>query len=167
MDKPGAEARLARVVAERMTALPAEALERLPDGELSNLLDALEYFVPQVLRQDHPEWQRESLDGFLIGRARKSTKGSVSLTGLAILISDQTVTPFHVDLHPDPDGSLERAEVLLGERAGGQMGISGPPCTSAAVPGLLHDLMQRVSTVDWVFRSTYIRGSLNRPGFRS
>ena len=164
VEKPGGAARLARIVAERMTALPAGALERSRDGKLSNLLDALEYFVPHVLHQEHPEWQWESLDGFLIGRAKKSTKGSVSLMGLAILISDQAVTPFHVDLHPAPDGSLERAEVRLGERAGGAMGISGPPYTSSVVPGLLHNFMQRVSTVDWVFRATYIGGSLNRPG---
>ena len=112
----------------------------MSDTGLSGLLDALELFVPQVLREDFQEWEMESLDGFLVAEAKSNPEGAFSLVGLAILISDQTVTPFHGVFRPAVDGSLERADVLLGERGGGgALGISGPICTSASVPSRLDD----------------------------
>lgn len=62
----------------------------MSDTGLSGLLDALELFVPQVLREDFQEWEMESLDGFLVAEAKSNPEGVFSLVGLAILISDQT-----------------------------------------------------------------------------
>lgn len=151
-------ARLAAAVAARASRLLAEGPERsVSDARVSALLDALELFVPKVLSLDFHEWEIESLDGFLVANATNGAEGSVSLAGLAILISDQTVTPFSVALHPGADGSLERAEIRLGERGGGALGISGPICTAASVPSRLNDLLPRLSDVDWVYCATYVR----------
>lgn len=150
--------RLAGVVATRMSGLlTGGSAGSTPGAGLSALLDALELFVPQVLREDFQEWEVESLDGFFVAEAKKETEDSVSLVGLAILISDQTVTPFCVCLRSTGDGSLERAEVLLGERGGGALGISGPDCTSASVSSRLESLLPRLSQIDWVYRATYTR----------
>jgi hypothetical protein len=126
-------------------------------------MDVLELFVPQVLREDFPEWESESLDGFLVADLQASAEGAVTLAGLTILISDQTVTPFCVALHLAADGSLGRAEVLLGERGGGALGISGPICTAASVPSCLEGLLPRLSHVDWVYRAAYFKRDVPPP----
>lgn len=150
-------ARLAGVVAERMPGAPTEGARGLASGaRASALVDALELFIPQVLPEDFPEWERESLDGLLLADAR-ATSGGVTLVGLAILISDQTVTPFHVAFHLGSGGSLGSAEVLLGERGGGALGISGPICTSPSVPHCLEGLLPRLPHVDWVYRAAYVK----------
>lgn len=156
MDNGDNLVRLAGIVATRTSeALRENSPGAGPDTRLSALLDALELFVPQVLRTDFPEWEAESLDGFLVAEAKKTGERLLSVAGLAILISDQTVTPFQVVLHSALDGSLARAECLVGERGGGVLGISGSVCTAPSVPRQLERLVQRLSTMDWVYRATY------------
>lgn len=158
-------ARLAGVVAKRMASLQSGASGGSRSAmELSGLLDVLELFLPRVLLQDFAEWETESLDGFLVARAETGTKGFVGVAGLAILISEQTVTLFQVGLLTGRDGSLQRAEVLLGEPGGGPLGISGPVCTSSAVVSLLDGLVPRLSQVDWVYRSVYVEPSVRHSG---
>lgn len=157
--------RLAGVVARRMSRVTTEDARSLESSvELSALMEVLELFVPRVLREDYPEWELESLDGFLVSSFQSSAEGLVTLAGLAILISDQTVTPFHVALHPAADRSLGRAEILLGERGGGALGISGPICTAASVPNRLERLVPRLSHVEWVYRAAYIKRDGQPPG---
>lgn len=150
-------ARLAGIVADRLSLLLIDG----PVGgrsctDLSALLDVLELFVPQVLRREFREWETESLDGFFIAEVGQSSDRTVSLVGLTILVSDQSLTPFHVGLHLATDSSLECADILLGERGGGVLGISGPICTAASVPSLLEGLPLRLSHLDWVYRATYV-----------
>ncbi len=164
MGRPEALIRLAGVVAERMPgASTDDAGDSASSARTSALMDALELFVPQMLREDFPEWEAESLDGFLLANFNASADGVVTLVGLAVLIGDQTVTPFCVALHPALDGSLDRAEVLLGERGGGALGISGPICTDASVSRRLEDLVPRLSSVDWVYRAAYTKREAPRP----
>lgn len=151
-------ARLASAVAARMSGpLHTENTRVVDDPGLPGLLDALELFIPQVLREDFSEWKTESIDRFLIAGAERDTEESLCLFGLAIIISDQTVTPCQIHLRRSADkSSLEHAEVLLGEPGAGVLGISGPPCTeSASVRRLLDGLSPRLRTVNWIYRGTF------------
>lgn len=120
----------------------------------SKLSLILERFIPQLLRQAHPEWEKESIDGFFFSRTRKTDETSAELVGTCILISDQTVTPFTLDLTVAHDGSLRPVRVRLGERGGGPLGISGPVCTSSAANKLLLGLVARLDRIKWVYIAT-------------
>src|SRR5580658_5773249 len=62
------------------------------------LLGGLEYLLPHILAEIHPYWKGESLDGFNLAEAKKLDRDKAQLRGLCILISDQTVTPFHLQI---------------------------------------------------------------------
>ena len=83
----------------------------------------IEHFIHGVLREIHPEWRSESLDGLLPFVARKVGDAEAEIFGLAILISDQTVTPFHVRLQlAVANDEVSWIECRLGERAEGGNG---------------------------------------------
>ena len=80
------------------------------------MLSGLEFFIPQVLAEIHPEWKHESLDGFYPVVARKTGEGEAEIFGLCILISDQTTTPFHLRLQSSPSSDeVSWLECRLGE----------------------------------------------------
>lgn len=98
--------------AEQVTAKSLSSiLNSLPIGgcipesaEFQEALSALEYFIPEVLREVHSEWEQESLDGVIPAGAEKTGERSISLFGRCILISDQTTVPILVELQVNPDG---------------------------------------------------------------
>lgn len=71
-------------------------------AEFRDLLSTLERYLPEVLREVHPVWARESLDGVYSELARKTGECEIELAGLCIFISDQTLTPLHVRLQISP-----------------------------------------------------------------
>lgn len=123
----------------------------LPIDPSAELLEILEFLIPGVLRLSHPEWQDESIDGFRISSATKTTELSAEMTGTCILISDQSVTPFEFDLELSRNDGFESIRIRLGESGGGPLGISGPSCTSDAAKRLLIGLNSRLDSVDWVY----------------
>lgn len=113
---------------------------------------SLELVLPQVLRARYPEWATESLDGIFVARATKTGKGSVEFVGTCILISDQTITPFLVELRLSPAAdAISSIRLMLGEPGGGRLRISGPPCNSRDADRLLALLISRLDAVDWVY----------------
>jgi hypothetical protein len=110
-----------RVVTNVLSAI----LSGVPDGcdishcePFAELLAALEGFILQVLREAQPEWEHESLDGVLPVFARKTRDGEVEILGLCILISDQTLSPFHLRLELAASGEeISWLECRLGERS--------------------------------------------------
>lgn len=113
---------------------------------------SLELFLPALLRPRFAEWARESLDGFLISKARKVGPSAVELSGLCILISDQAVTPFCAYFVVSPDGcSISAYRVRLGEAGQGALGISGPDCNSSGAKRLLDGLGGRLKNIRWVY----------------
>lgn len=115
---------------------------------------SLELVVPGLLRQRHPEWSKESLDGIFVARAIKTAAEGAEFVGTCILISDQTVTPFLLTLEiraaDGPDVTLD-ARINLGEPGGGSLGISGPPCNSRDADRLLSGLVDRLDDVAWSY----------------
>lgn len=115
------------------------------------LCDILEFLIPRVLGECYPEWQKESLDGFFISSAVKKSEVSAELMGTCILISDQSVTPFRLDMSLSTPPASLRLRIRLGEAGGGALAISGPAVTSKAATDFLGALDRRIETVDWVY----------------
>jgi len=126
----------------------------VPISSSSDICDTLELLVPQVLRVARPEWERESIDGFDFSHAVKRGVASAELAGMCILISDQAVTPFRLDLTIADDGSLRSSSIRVGEPGNGPLGISGPACNSRAAAELLAGLDARMDRIDWVYSAT-------------
>jgi hypothetical protein len=90
-----AEARASGSLRILLADLPVGA--SIGDSEqLRDFLGSLEFFLPAVLQEIHPEWKSESLDGFLIHSAQKTGDQEAEFIGHCILITDQTTTPFHL-----------------------------------------------------------------------
>lgn len=102
----------------------------LPDRELlvsqecRLLLSGLEVLLSALLRRkfDAREW--ESLDGILPARIRTSPTG-LDIVGLAVLISDQSTTPIHVELKSEAGTIALFGQ--LGEPGSGELGLARVP----------------------------------------
>jgi hypothetical protein len=143
---------------ERLAASQLAArLEGLAVGSLlsvdssSDLCDTLELLIPEILRLEHREWEKESIDGFFFSSAVKSDERSSELAGTCILISDQTVTPFALNVSLTETGMFRSFRIRLGELGTGPLGISGPACNSRAAQEMLFALNGRLDRVDWVY----------------
>lgn len=118
----------------------------------ADICASIELFLPKLLRVEHPEWERESLDGIFVARAVKTENLAAEFLGTGVLISDQTVTPFMVRLKLTPSTkSFESVQIRLGEAGGGHLGISGPSCNSPDAGLLLSTLRTRKNEIRWVY----------------
>jgi hypothetical protein len=88
---------------------------------LKSVCSALEHYLPAVLREVHAEWRHESLDGVFCELACKTGRREIELAGLCILISDQTLTPYHVRLRVAEADEIEWLDCRLGEIRNGKM----------------------------------------------
>jgi len=116
------------------------------------LCDSLEIFLPRRLRERYPEWEKESLDGIFVARAIKTGARRAELVGTCILITDQTLTPFVVDLEvAEPNGPVTVHRLRLGEPGSGPLGISGPEANSKEAERLLASVVGRVDDIAWSY----------------
>src|SRR5262245_546353 len=98
-------------------------LAGLPDGAtigdspgFRDALSGLEWFLPTVLAEIHPEWTGESLDGIYAHVAQKTGEGEAEILGLCCLMSDQTLTPIHLRLRVSTTADeVSWLELRLGE----------------------------------------------------
>ena len=94
-----------RRVCERLGTLLQEHAVGDSLGDLFSARDltaSFEFFLPEVLREVYGEWRHESLDGVCPRIFRKIGDREAELLGLAIFISDQTLTPIHFQLQLSP-----------------------------------------------------------------
>lgn len=132
--------------------------EDVPDGgsvreseHLQNLLDGLEYYLPEVLRRTYLEWEHESLDGFYPLVVRKAGDAGIELFGLAIIITDQTTTPIHVFIQADVAGhEVTWLALQLGEKGEEGM-VRNPWQTKIRTDKLVNSLDGRLGTFEWVY----------------
>src|SRR5439155_15185248 len=118
-----ASARLAAELDRLLSGMPVGAHPEVPPS--SDVCASLELLLPRVLRPSYPDWEKESLDGIFVARATKTGSVTMELVGTCILISDQTVTPFVVDLEVVRATDVGHARVtrlLLGEPGTGPLG---------------------------------------------
>ena len=83
---------------------------------------SLEYFIPAVLREIHPEWRHESLDGVSPANATQTAIHEIEIVGTCIIISDQALVPIHTCFRVSAAKDvLESMQCKLGELVGGKM----------------------------------------------
>jgi hypothetical protein len=124
-----------------------------PDS-YSDVLRSLEYFLSTLLREVHDEWQHESLDGIYPWWFRKTGDREAALLGLAILISDQTLTPLYVQLQLSPTWDrVAWIDLRLGERT--KTGCRRVPYGDASVPRLVSHVSERYESLDWFYQVGY------------
>jgi hypothetical protein len=133
-------------------------LEEIPVGaeineeQAADLLGTLEYFLPLRLELDFPEWRGESLDGFYFAKAEKTGNGTARFIGTCILISDQTMTPFFLELSLTASGDdLASIKLFLGEKGGGKLGISGPGWGTKGAWKLIENIPYRLDSIRWSY----------------
>jgi hypothetical protein len=67
------------------------------DGQpLRDALRPLEHYIPKVLREIHPEWEDESIDGIFPYLVTKTGDNEAEIIGLCILLSDQSLVLLHL-----------------------------------------------------------------------
>jgi hypothetical protein len=151
-----AEAKTAKALRTllRNRRVDADILSELPERDYAyfDFLHGLEFFIPEVLRGIHAEWDCESLDGFLLHTFRKWAENEAELFGLCILISDQTVTPIHVQLQIcDALDEVSWLECQLGEM-GTQGMIRTPYHERAAASARICARGNSPDRIDWVYK---------------
>jgi hypothetical protein len=137
------------------------ALAPLPVGaniestdEFRYVLGALERYIPEMLRELHPEWEDESLDGILPAVARKPAPNEIELIGECILISDQTLVPVHLRMQvADDNDEICWLECRLGERVEGIM--KRVPYKRSYAIGRTMDAVAGVRRLDWFYAVTF------------
>lgn len=103
----------------------AVELSRLLDGlsigarievpHAADLCSIFERFLPRELVAQYAEWRGQALDGFFMASATKTGAGTAEFLGLAVLMSDQRVTPFFVELElAGPDNGAHEARSKRG-----------------------------------------------------
>jgi hypothetical protein len=116
-----AEQHLARDL--RSVLRDVEIGDRIPESEVfRDALSALEYYIPEVLREVHPEWKHESLDAVFPECSTKSAEHEIDIVGTCIVISDQTMVPTHTRIRVSATtNAIVSMQCKLGELAGKAM----------------------------------------------
>lgn len=136
-----------------LASLPSHAAIDDSD-DLRGAFSALEYFLPEVLGEIHPEWMDESLDGIYPEVARKAGVDEIEIIGLCIIISDQTLTPLHLRLQLDSvDDAVSWLDCRLGESTAD--GMLRVPYSRSIVYGSKLHVLARLDSIDWVYRVGY------------
>ena len=141
-----------------LTVELTNVLKEVPVGSHFHVLPSallchcLERFLPRRLSERYPAWEKESLDGIFVARAVKTGPRMAELVGTCILITDQTVTPFIVELEvSEPNGPVTVQRLKLGEPGSGPLGISGPVANSKDAERLLASVVERMNDIDWSY----------------
>ena len=123
-----------------------------PDGDY--IFSSLEFFLPEILRERHNEWQRESLDGLYPKIFCKTAEHEIDFVGLAIFISDQTLTPIHLQLQLSPDHDcVSWVDLRLGERIGNN--CRREPYSRSQTTGTMFLVVERLDSIDWFYHVGY------------
>lgn len=120
-----------------------------------HIFSSLQFFLPGVLREIHAEWRHESLDGIYPASFRKTGERDIELIGLALFISDQTLTPLHVRFQLSSDfDCVSWIDLKLGERIDGK--CRRDPYGSATASGKTMHVTNRLGSIDWYYHVGYV-----------
>ena len=139
---------VARAVRKTLDGLAIDATLDESD-DLRDVLSALEYFLPEVLREIHSEWNDESLDGVCPLVTRKTREREIEILGQCILITDQALAPLHLNLQVHPsENRVNWLQCSLGEKG---------PRGMVRGSGLkrLISLKDGVGSIEWAYRVGY------------
>jgi hypothetical protein len=123
-------------------------------AHFQEFLSRLEFFLPAVLREIHPEWKYESLDGILTYKSRKTGEHEAELIGHCILITDQTTTPIHLRLQiAEQVDMVSWLELRLGER--GESGMVRRPYANPPSLRRIAAAFEGQDTIEWIYHVTF------------
>ncbi len=120
---------------------------------LTELLDALEFFLPSILADAFPSpWRHESFDAFRLASARKTGQHQAELLGLGLLISDQAWTPVHVVIRVAPGvGGVAWVRCRVGDGGEGGHRMTRLPYGADETSVLLDSVREHASDIDWAY----------------
>ena len=132
---------------------PLNAEEAIPQSEqFREVLSDLEYFVPSLLVELHPEWQSIALDGIVPLFARKTANNAAEILGHCILISDQTLTPIHLRMQiAETEDEISWLECRVGQR--GMQRVPYERMVEASK--VLYAMNSPIDEMDWVYRVVF------------
>jgi len=132
-----------------------EGEEFLFARELRVVLSGLEFALPRVLAEQYPYWKTESLDGFYLSEARKIGPDKAEMRGVCILITDQTITPFHLQtMVTSSKDDLSWLKCWLGKRGDGMGSMERVPWSEFHANSELY-LQNPLEQTDWVYEATF------------
>lgn len=99
----------------RILGVSPEKLHPFSDG-IPELLLSLERYLPSILAEVHPEWERESLDGVYAAKILRPSPLAIQIFGAAILITTQTLVALDLLIQIDEvQDRIQYLELRLGE----------------------------------------------------
>lgn len=147
------EQSLAATLQRLLDSLPVGAM--IPDTEdLKSFLGGMEYFIPGMLRELHPEWNKESLDGILPAKALKVGPGEAEIVGECVLTTNQTKTPIHLRIQVDTiQSEISWLECRLGQQS--TDGMKRIPYGKMwPMKGLLA-IADQPDSIEWAYKVTF------------
>ena len=149
------ESMLSRALRTVLADLPIGAA--IPESRaFTGFLSVLEQFLSETLREIHPEWEFESLDGVLPALANKSASGEADLLGLCILITDQSLVPMNLRLqHANVGDTISWFDCKFGEEKDRRMIRVSWGSRNEALKRL--HLPHEVERINWFYHLTYGR----------
>lgn len=94
---------MASNIEQSICELVHSLLEKLEPGDaiyesevFRDILSHLEVFITLELRKKYREWKYESIDGIYISHASVEGINQISISGMCILVSDQSLIPIQV-----------------------------------------------------------------------
>lgn len=147
---------------QRISRAMRPLLELIPTGArfeddcgVRDVLVGLEYFLPAILADVYPYWKGESLDGFYLSEARKTGFYRAEMRGVCILISDQTITPFHVRMQiAASSDKINWMECRLGKRGNGNGEMERIPWSRWQ--GHSYSFLQdSLKPIDWTYQVAF------------
>ena len=142
-----AEQRICELLAPLLkTYAVGDSLFVLP--EESDIFSPFEWFFPQILQELYPAWEYESLDGIYPASFCKSGDREIELVGVALFMSDQTLTPLHVRLELSRrHDCITWLDLRLGEDEDGKC-RRDPYGSSKANTSMV---LERLQSIDWYY----------------
>lgn len=118
----------------------------IPESDARRELEStLERYVPALLG-----WRYEGIDGFRFRVAERTGATEATFLGLALLITDQTWTPFWLRIGVSSAAdSVSHLHCKVGERGEGSAGMVRTAYASSKVNKLLDSLPRRASELEW------------------
>ncbi len=121
-------------------------------NEMQEVFSGLERIIPEIFKDDYEFWKYESLDGIFLREAIKSNEFEVILTGMCLLITDQTLTPIYLDMKIGEEiNKFEWIYCKLGEIENDN--LVRIPYESSKWKKLLYEF--EISTMNWAFEIEY------------
>jgi len=111
-----------------------------------------EWFFPQILNELYPAWKYESLDGIYPASFCKTGDREIELVGVALFMSDQTLTPFRVCLGLSQKyDCVSWIDLKLGEYINGKC-RRDPYGSSKANTAMV---LERLQSIEWYYHVGY------------